>query len=308
MNAVPSDLAPLLTYESGRGPRTAFLLDGKAFDVADRTGNEADASMAGLLEDWSCARQRVRRAAAAAPSNPAEGLAIDALRILAPVPRPGAIYGAGANYQDHAAEMSALAPVSGPQPSRSWHFLKGTHTVVGPGSTITLPPGDARTDWEVELAAVIGRRGTQVSEDEALDFVAGYTIAIDLSARGLSRRADYPGGSPFHIDWMAHKNFDGSCPMGPWLVPAETVGNPQRLRIGLSVNGETMQDSSTANMIFSIGQQISQLSERLTLWPGDVIMTGTPAGVGAGRNLFLKPGDRVVAHIDRLGELAVQFQ
>lgn len=298
-------LPGLVTYLSARGPRAGLMVGGRIYDLAAATGVVADGDIDVALRDWSAARSRIGRAKTriAAGELPAEAVGT---RLLAPLPDPGAIYGAGANYADHAAEMAPGAGAA-PRDDRSWHFVKSPHTVVGPDARIEIPADNARTDWEVELAAIIGRKGKNIRAEDALGHVAGYTIAIDLSARGLSRRPSLPKESPFHVDWLSHKSFDGACPMGPAIVLAEDVPDPQRLEIGLSVNGVVKQRSTTASMIFSTAEQIAHISERLTLWPGDVILTGTPAGVGAGRNEFLKRGDVVVAWIETLGELRVEM-
>jgi 2-keto-4-pentenoate hydratase/2-oxohepta-3-ene-1,7-dioic acid hydratase in catechol pathway len=155
----------------------------------------------------------------------------------------------------------------------------------------------------VELVAVIGRTAKDVSVADALDYVAGYTIANDLSARDAMRREKVPAATPFHYDWVSQKCFDGSCPLGPWIVPASQIGDPHKLAIKLWVNDELMQDSNTGKMIFDTAEQIAMLSSRVTLHPGDLVLTGTPAGVGAGRNEFLQPGDRVEIEIEGLGRL-----
>jgi 2-keto-4-pentenoate hydratase/2-oxohepta-3-ene-1,7-dioic acid hydratase in catechol pathway len=149
---------------------------------------------------------------------------------------------------------------------------------------------------------VIGHKAHRISVAEALSCVAGYTVANDLSARDLSRRAARSPDNTFYLDWLAHKGFDSSCPIGPWLTPAGSI-DPQNLRIQLSVNGVSKQDSNTSGMIFSVAEQIAHLSRRTTLLPGDIILTGTPAGVGSGYNEFLAPGDRVSVVVEGLGEL-----
>jgi 2-keto-4-pentenoate hydratase/2-oxohepta-3-ene-1,7-dioic acid hydratase in catechol pathway len=218
---------------------------------------------------------------------------------------PGAIYCAGANYRDHLREMSGPGPAEDAKSLglRSWHFIKSSHAVVGPNAVVPFPRGVKSLDYEVELAVVIGRACKRASTEEALSFVAGYAVANDLSARDLGRRPNLPPDAPFRQDWTAHKSFDGSCPLGPWITCADPSFDPQNLRITMAVNGVVKQDSNTGLMIFNIAEQIADLSARLTLHPGDVILTGTPAGVGAGRGEFLKPGDVMTAGIDHLGEL-----
>ena len=221
---------------------------------------------------------------------------------------PGTIYCAGANYSDHVAEMARARNEPPPPDPRSlglkpWFFIKPRSCAVGSGARVARPPGCQKLDWEAELVAVIGTPARNIPAKDALQYVAGYTIANDLSARDLSRRAQLAPGSPFHFDWTAHKGFEGSCPLGPRVVPAAEIPDPQNLAIRLWVNGAIKQDSSTRHMIYSVAEQIAHLSTLLTLRPGDIILTGTPAGVGAPRNEFLQPGDKVEIEIERLGRL-----
>ncbi|MBY3592371.1 fumarylacetoacetate hydrolase family protein [Rhizobium bangladeshense] len=300
MGAVES--TRIVTYRADRGERAGLLVGDKVYDAADLTGDQRDVSVMSILGNWDDASARLANAVRSRLSNGHEPVS-DA-ELLAPLTSPGTIYCAGANYADHAAEMAkANGTQIRPKSDRSWHFLKSSRSVVGPGSTVELPRNSSKIDWEVELAAVIGRKCKDVHLEHALDYVAGYSVAIDLSARDLSRRLDVADGSPFKMDWMSHKNFDGSCPLGPFIVPANEVGDPQDLGIELSVNGELKQKSTTAEMIFSLAEQIRDLSRQITLWPGDIILTGTPAGVGTSRGEFLKAGDVVAARIDGLGEL-----
>ena len=154
-------------------------------------------------------------------------------------------------------------------------------------------------DYHSGNGCVMGKPTRRVSVDDALDYVAGYTIVNDVSARDLTKREDFP----FKFDWFQGKSFDTFAPLGPWFVPRECIEDPQSLKLGLSVNGEMMQDATTAEMIFDVREQISYLSTLLTLQPGDVIATGTPTGVGAGRGIFLKPGDVMRATIEKIGTL-----
>jgi 2-keto-4-pentenoate hydratase/2-oxohepta-3-ene-1,7-dioic acid hydratase in catechol pathway len=293
-----------LTYEGSRGARAGLKVGEAIYDAADATGNAGDASVLAILGDWDAAKARL---AAAAKKVDAARAVRDA-KIVEPIRYPGAIYCAGANYTDHVAEMAVAQNIPlDPDPHtlglNAWHFMKPPRSVVGPDAVVPLPHGAKKIDWEVELVAVIGRRTRGATLANALDSVAGYTIANDLSARDLGTRVPIAAGSPFRYDWLAHKGFDGACPIGPWIVPAEDVGDPQDLGLELSVNGVVKQKSSTKNMIFTTAEQIVALSERATLYPGDIVLTGTPAGVGTPRNEFLKPGDRVVIRIEKLGEL-----
>lgn len=266
-----------------------------------------------ILSNWAAARSRIR-AWMKNGIEAAAGRPIAQVRLAAPLLYPGTIYCAGANYADHIVEMaraSGDAAAADPRAAlgQPWHFVRPARScVVGPDAAIARPPGCAKLDWEVELAVVMGAAARNVTMETALEKVAGYTIAIDLSARDLSRRPHMAQGSPFHYDWLAHKGFEGSCPLGPWMVPAEEVADPQQLSIKLAVNGQTMQDSCTAQMIFSVAEQIAHISKYTTLHPGDLVLTGTPAGVGNARGRFLQPGDEVVASIERLGALKVSIK
>jgi 2-keto-4-pentenoate hydratase/2-oxohepta-3-ene-1,7-dioic acid hydratase in catechol pathway len=282
----------------GLVPRAGLLVGERIFDL------EAAGLPVGLhdvIADWSAMQPRL--AALARSSGAPVAATLAQVTLHAPAPDSGTLYCAGANYRDHVAEMARIrgVPVSEDDPE-PWHFIKPTRAcLTGPGA-VQRPEGSKQLDWEAELAVVIGRKARNVSIADALSYVAGYAVANDLSARDLSRRAARPPTNPFHFDWLAHKGFDGSCPLGPYLVPADGI-DPQQLRMKLSVNGVVKQDSSTSQMIFSVAEQIAHLSRRTTLLPGDIILTGTPAGVGSGRGEFLATGDRISVEIEGLGEL-----
>lgn len=296
----------LLTYQSSEGPRTGICVGDKVADVQKLTGILSDATMLGLLEDWTKAQERLGMAAGKVASGDAETMDFGSLTLLAPVHWPVSIYCAGANYTDHVERMAAkngLPPEPNPKDAglNPWHFLKPSRTAVGDKAGIATV--SSALDWEVELAAVIGTTARNVSVEKALDHVAGYTIANDLSARDLSRRPGVSDITPFKWDWIGQKCFDGSCPLGPWIVPAGQIGDPMNLSLKLYVNDELKQDSNSGLMIFNIADQISHISSRLTLHPGDVILTGTPCGVGAESGEFLKAGDVMRAEIENIGTL-----
>ena len=306
----------IATYRSNRGPRAALVVEDRVFDAAALTGKPTYASVLGILSDWRSAATVLKKAGArAGKGGTKSGVKSQPLvktKLLAPVQFPSAIYCAGSNYADHAAEMAARdnrppPPDPHSQGLKAWHFLKAPHAIADPGAAVKISGYSQQMDWEVELAAVIGRKAKDVPRDNALAVVAGYTIANDLSARDLGRRASVPEASPFRWDWTKHKSFDGSCPLGPWIVPASDIGDPQRLGLKLWVNGVLKQDSNTAEMIFTLAEQIEQLSSGMTLYPGDIILTGTPAGVGAGRGEFLKGGDIVKLWIEKIGAIENQM-
>jgi 2-keto-4-pentenoate hydratase/2-oxohepta-3-ene-1,7-dioic acid hydratase in catechol pathway len=295
----------LITYRSGDEARSGLFVDERLTDVVAASGNAKWATMIGIMRDWSAADARFGELAA---SGTLSGEPLDWSRVLAPIEMPPAVYCAGANYADHVREMSAknnLPPEPDPHELglKAWHFIKSSHAIVGPGATVGIPLTSKRLDWEVELAAVIGKTATNVSEADALSYVAGYTLANDLSARDLGKRPPLATANPFYTDWLAHKSFNGSCPLGPWIVPARAIADPQNLGIRLWVNGVLKPDSRTSQMIFTLAEQIAQLSLRITLHPGDVILTGTPAGVGAGRGEFLATGDELQLWCEGIGTL-----
>ncbi len=196
----------------------------------------------------------------------------------------------GLNYTDHAEETGADAP------AEPIIFTKQLNCLCGPNDDVVLPRKSVKGDWEVELGFVIGKKAKNVTKKDALDHVAGYCIVNDVSEREF--QIEHGG------QWTKGKSFDTFGPVGPWLVTADEVGNPQRLKLWLEVNGERMQDGTTANMIFNVDHIVSYLSRHMTLFPGDLVCTGTPAGVGLGMKppRFLKEGDIMRLGIDKLGE------
>ncbi len=230
---------------------------------------------------------------------PAASRALDQTELLAPLLYPGAIFCAAANYTDHMMEMSGREPPD-KAVTRPYFFLKSpSHCVIGPEEPIRLPRISSQVDWEAEIGAVIGRPARNVSTENAMDFVAGYTIINDLSLRDQMKRTDWNFGA----DWVGQKNFDGAAPMGPWITPKSAIADPYNLDIKLWVNDELMQDTNSAMMHFDIAEQMVWLTERMTLRPGDVIATGTGAGVGRPRGIFLKAGDEVTIEIEGLGRI-----
>jgi 2-keto-4-pentenoate hydratase/2-oxohepta-3-ene-1,7-dioic acid hydratase in catechol pathway len=210
-------------------------------------------------------------------------------RIGAAVARPSKILCIGLNYAKHAKETGAAIP------TEPILFMKSTTSLSGPFDPIIIPKNSEKTDWEVELAVVIGKKASYVSEQAAMDYVAGYVLHNDVSERAFQLER---GGT-----WDKGKGCDSFAPLGPWMVTKDEIANPHNLRLWLSLNGKMMQDGNTDDLIFNIPQLISYCSQFMTLLPGDVISTGTPAGVGLGfsPNIYLKPGDVVELGIDGLG-------
>jgi len=226
----------------------------------------------------------LRTNASSAPKVPGDA------RLGPPVCRPSKIVCIGLNFRDHARETGAKIP------GEPVIFLKSTTALVGPNDDLVIPKTGTKVDWEVEFALVVGRRTLNVSREDALDYVAGYVLHNDYSERAFQIER---GGQ-----WVKGKSADTFAPLGPFLATPDEIPDPGNLKMWLKVNGETRQNSSTANMIFDVPFLVSYVSEFMTLLPGDVISTGTPAGVGLGMKppQYLKPGDVVELGIEGLGE------
>jgi acylpyruvate hydrolase len=211
--------------------------------------------------------------------------------LLAPVQRPGKVVCVGLNYRSH------LAETGDPTPEYPILFTKAATSIIGPGQAIILPRISRQVDYEGELAVVIGRRGKYIPEENALTYVAGYTCANDVSAHDIEFRTS---------QWTSGKMLDTFCPLGPVLLTGDEVPNPGALRLKTTVNGHTVQDACTSDMVFPVPFLISYISSLATLEPGDVILTGTPAGIGCNRSpqVFLQAGDRISVRIDGIGTLA----
>jgi len=196
----------------------------------------------------------------------------------------------GLNYADHAAESGMAVP------SEPVIFMKATSAIVGPDDDVLIPRGSQKTDWEVELGVIIGNTAKYVSEDEAMDYVAGYCVSHEISERAFQQERQG--------QWTKGKSCDTFGPIGPWLVTRDEIGDPQDLKMWLTVNGETMQDGSTRTMVYGVAHLVSYLSQFMTLHPGDIISTGTPPGVGMGMKpqRWLNPGDVVELGIEGLGK------
>jgi 2-keto-4-pentenoate hydratase/2-oxohepta-3-ene-1,7-dioic acid hydratase in catechol pathway len=278
----------LVTFSESGDHRVGALTDGGVIDL-NLADPELPADILALLRGGPSLLERASRAAGEPRTEAARPL--ERVTLLAPIPRPPKIVCIGVNYADHAAEAGRAVP------ARPSVFLKAPSTVVGPGEPIVRPPTTEQLDYENELAVVIGRTAKGVARERAMEYVVGYTILNDVSARDLQLAAD--GGI------ILGKNFDSSAPMGPYLALTDEIPDPTALGLRTWVNGELRQDGNTRNLIFDIPAIISFLTQQLTLEPGDVIATGTPAGVGLGMNpqVWLQPGDTVRMEIDSLGTL-----
>jgi 2-keto-4-pentenoate hydratase/2-oxohepta-3-ene-1,7-dioic acid hydratase in catechol pathway len=225
------------------------------------------------------------------------------VELLSPLLRPGKLLAAAANYQDHVTEAGG-DPLDKSRLSPRL-FLKPPTSIVGPGADIPLPTVSREIDWEAELGVVIGATARDVPVAKALEVVGGYLTSNDVSARSMDFGYERDTGDShvWFFDWLAGKWLDGFAPMGPWLVTPDEVPDPQDLEIILDVNGKRHQHGSTKDMIFSVAELVSFASSLITLEPGDVIMTGTPSGVGAATGEYLKPGDEMSVTIGGLGTL-----
>jgi 2-keto-4-pentenoate hydratase/2-oxohepta-3-ene-1,7-dioic acid hydratase in catechol pathway len=294
----------LATVERQGTQRPALLVDDTWVDIAAAAARGGPAQPAGgldllaIVRDWDTWLPWLRDLAERAPGglSDAERLPADMASLRLPF-MPRQIYAAGANYYGHAVEMGAKRPVKSEQ--EPFLFLKNLSSVIGPNEQVRIPPAVTQTDWEAELVAVIGRTAENVSIDDALNYVAAYTIMHDVSCRNLGRRTD----QPFGVDWMLMKGWKSFGPIGPWLVPAEFVGDPQKLAVKLWVNDELKQNYNTDDMIHTTADQIAWVSRIAPLVPGDIVSTGTGAGVGRPKGTFLKPGDHVRIEIERVGQL-----
>jgi 2,4-didehydro-3-deoxy-L-rhamnonate hydrolase len=299
----------LATYHRDGQSAAALVLDhDKLYDLEAALAAGLPALPAGIpaqlgriIENWTRAGDWLKAvapiAAAMAGAGKIKPLPDGDSPLAAPF-RPERIFCAASNYIEHANEMGTV--LAAKADSRPYMFLKLRNTVIGPGEAVRMPPETRQLDWEIELAAVIGRKARRISASEALDVIAGYTIVNDISARDMNVRSDYP----FKFDWFQGKCHDTFAPLGPWIVPAWQIPDPQQVSLRLDVNDTPMQEDTTANMIWTVREQIAYLSTIVTLEPGDVVATGTPTGVGMGRGIYLKDGDRMTASIKGIGTLA----
>jgi 2-keto-4-pentenoate hydratase/2-oxohepta-3-ene-1,7-dioic acid hydratase in catechol pathway len=272
----------LLTYDDGSGPQAGIQLAEEIVPVAAL--HTHGGSVRGLLHalDADELTELGRRA-----HDADTRIAISAVRLLAPVPDPEKIVCLGLNYRDHAAEAGQAIPAA-----PMW-FAKFANSLIGSGEPILLPPAyPDHVDYEAELAVVIGRAATRVSAEQALSYVAGAMPFNDVSARDLQFE------NPL---WTSGKAIDTFAPCGPALVTLDEAGDLQSLALRTRVNGETLQEGTTADQIFAVAEVIAWLSRTMTLLPGDIVATGTPAGVGASQGRFLRDGDTVEVEIDGLG-------
>lgn len=235
---------------------------------------------------------------------------LDAIQLVAPIPRPGKILALAGNYSEHIKEASLhrgfqLGLSESPRRTTTPRpFMMPSTCVVGPGVTVPWPVYSEQIDYELELAVVIGRDAKCIPASDAMDYVAGYTIANDVSARSVTfKKARQQRPWDEFYDWLNGKWADGFCPMGPYLVTTDEIADVQNLKMTLKVNDEIRQNANTGQMIYTVADIVSFLSHLMTLEPGDIICTGTPSGVGMATGNFLKAGDRIECSIEHLGTL-----
>jgi 2-keto-4-pentenoate hydratase/2-oxohepta-3-ene-1,7-dioic acid hydratase in catechol pathway len=262
----------------------------RAVDVATASGGLFAADPQAVYERWE------EFVAWAGAAEVGLGTPFSAVELGPPAPTPRQVFAIGLNYRDHATEAGFGWP------EHPTVFTKFASCLTGADTEVDLPE-DGHTDWEVELVAVIGRRAVAVDEAQAWDHIAGVAVGQDLSERSRQMRGPAP-------QFSLAKSLPGFGPVGPWLVTADELADPDDLALGCSVNGELVQQARTADMVFSVPRLVSLLSQELVLLPGDVLFTGTPAGVGMGRDpqVWLAPGDELVSWVEGIGELRQQFR
>lgn len=282
----------LVTYKPrGSSAQLGAIVDGKVINLAEASGGALPNDMRAFLalgdEGLKLAKKVATKKVAAS-----HGVALGDVKLMAPITNPNKVVAIGLNYLDHIKESNAQVP------KLPIMFTKYTTSIVGPGDEVRWDPElTAKVDWEVELAVVIGKAAYRVSEADALNYVAGYTACNDVSARDLqTERGD---------QWIRGKSLDTFCPLGPCIVTKDEIADPHNLKLKTIVNGKTMQDSNTSQLLFKLPYLIHYLSQAFTLLPGDVIITGTPPGVGMGMKppVFLKDGDVMTVEVEGIGEL-----
>lgn len=292
----------LVTYRSPSGePRAGILVDRDGTDaVIDIAAASRGALPADLL---SIIAKGDAVASALAQLSSAEATPLSDRTLLTPIARPGKLIAAAGNYQAHVIEGGR--PAVDKTRTVPKLFLKPSTSIIGPGDALDLPEVSSAVDWELELAIVIGTGGRNIPVDSALDHVFGYTVINDISARrmdwDIAERAE--GAWEGFFDWLEGKWVDGFAPIGPWIVTSDEVPDPDSLKLRLLVNGEVRQEATTAEMIFDTRELIAFASRLMTLEPGDIIATGTPAGVGDTHGNYLAEGDLMEGWVERIGTL-----
>ncbi len=297
----------LVTFANEGGISVGILVDGTLIDIR-RAWPAGPRNMLEILRLGEACMDKLT--AIAETSGPRERLALDGVRLLAPVTRPGKVLALAGNYAEHIKEAGhekgfKLGLSDSPRDTTTPRpFLMPSTAITGDGEVISWPAYSRQVDYELELAIVIGRWCKCVSASESLEFVAGYTVANDVSARSVTFK-EGRGQRPWDefYDWLNGKWADGFCPMGPVLVTADEIADVQNLKMELRVNGQVRQSANTSQMIYGVADVVSFMSHLMTLEPGDVICTGTPSGVGVATGDFLKAGDLIEGQIEGIGKL-----
>lgn len=282
----------LVTYKPrGANAQLGAIVDGKVINLAEASGGALPNDMLAFLQMGDAGLKAAKKVAT--KKNAADqGVALSDVKLLSPITNPNKVVAIGLNYLDHIKESNAAVP------KIPIMFTKYTTSIVGDGDEVRWDPSlSEKVDWEVELAVVIGKTAYRVGEDEALDYVVGYTVCNDVSARDLqTERGD---------QWIRGKSLDTFCPLGPSIVTKDEIADPHNLPLKTIVNDQVMQDSNTSQLLFKVPYLIHYLSQAFTLLPGDVIITGTPPGVGMGMKppVYLKDGDVMTVEIEGIGSL-----
>jgi 2-keto-4-pentenoate hydratase/2-oxohepta-3-ene-1,7-dioic acid hydratase in catechol pathway len=287
----------LVTFGDGR-PRVGVVgADDTVTPLEDMVA-DAPTDMTGVIEAWEAIGPRLGEPATRAVG----GIPLDRARLFAPI-GPRNIFAVGWNYSEHFLQSRSFhggaTKTLADMPKHPTFFMKSAHSVVGPDEPVRHPgPHSDMLDWEAELVAIVGRPGRDIPEQRALEHVFGYTIGNDVSVRDHQR-------GRHGEQWVKGKSFDTHCPIGPWIATADEIPDPQVLRISSRVNGETMQDARTDQMVFNVARIVAELSVGMTLEPGDIILTGTPSGNGDARTppIYLRPGDVMEMEIEGIGVL-----
>jgi 2-keto-4-pentenoate hydratase/2-oxohepta-3-ene-1,7-dioic acid hydratase in catechol pathway len=280
----------LVTFHGDEGLRLGVETDAGVVDVTDAAGDGARASIRSVAAAGPQALEQLRQAA----SSGSGAVPVERLRLAPAVPDPGKIICVGLNYRKHAAEGGM------PVPEQPIYFAKYANSLAASGEDVVIPAATRKADYEIELVVVMGRPARKVTAEQALDHVFGYATGNDLSARELQMRSS---------QWTYGKAIDGFAPLGPYVVTTDEVPDPQSLDLRCWVNGELRQSSNTKDMVFGVAELVSDLSQIMSLEPGDVIYTGTPEGVilGMAEQVWLQPGDEVVCEIEHLGRLVTRL-
>lgn len=299
----------LATYIHNQQERVGAVVDNAVFDLAAalQASGQGDPTLASsviaLLAAGPDALDKANAAVSWTQTNGVElAHPLDQIKLSAPIPCPGKLLCLAGNYASHLLEGGGS--FAGKEKMIPRFFSKPCTSIVGTQDAIRVPPSTGFADWELELAVVIGKTGRNLTPEEATEHIGGYMIFNDISARELTFRKDLPlQEGDWFFDWLVGKWLDTFGPMGPWLTTADEVSHPDNLRMQLWYNGKLQQDANTGQMIFSPAEAISFISQFVTLQPGDIISTGTPAGVGLTKKLRLNPGDTIRGEIEGLGVL-----